>query len=175
MRYLRRATAMILLSSLAAFTHAQKADSAAPAIRTVNPAELPKPNGYSHVVEAGAGCTLYISGQLPLDKDGNLVGEGDFGAQAEQVFANLDAALKASGATFKDVVKLNMFVTDMGRLKALRTARDQYIDPQNPPASTLVEVKRFVKDGAMVEIDAVAIVPQSRTSAGTAGAAASRP
>ena len=159
MRYVSRAIAMILLSSSTTFAHAQKADSAAPAIRAVNPAELPKPNGYSHVVEVPAGRTLYISGQLPLDKDGNLVGEGDFGTQAEQVFANLDAALKASGATFKDVVKLNMFVTDMGQLKALRTARDKYIDPQNPPASTLVEVKRFVKDGAMVEIDVVAVVP----------------
>ncbi len=124
MRYVSRAIVMILLSSLTAFAHAQKADSAAPAIRAVNPAELPKPNGYSHVVEAGAGRTLYISGQLPIDKNGNLVGEGDFGAQAEQVFANLDAALKASGATFKDVVKLNMFVTDMGQIKALRAARD---------------------------------------------------
>lgn len=154
-----RTVAMVWSLSAACLAHAQKADGPAPALRTINPSNLPKPNGYSHIVEAGAGRTLYISGQLPIDKNGNLMGEGDFGTQAEQVFANLDAALKASGATFKDVVKLNMFVTDMGQLKALRTARDKYIDPQNPPASTLVEVKRFVKDGAMVEIDVVAVVP----------------
>ncbi|TKR34206.1 RidA family protein [Luteimonas gilva] len=147
---------MLALSS-APFAYAQKADSSA---RYVNPQNLPKPNGYSHAVEVSAGRTLYVSGQLPLDKDGNLVGNGDFAAQAGQVFANLKTALEASGATFKDVVKLNMFVTDMDQLKALREARDKYIDSRNPPASTLVEVKRFVKEGAMVEIDAIAVVPE---------------
>lgn len=156
MRGIHRAAFVVLSLSLAFTAHAQKAD---PTARAINPPGLPKPNGYSHVVEAPAGRTLYISGQLPLDKDGNLVGEGDFAAQAEQAFANLKTALEASGATFKDVVKLNMFVTDMGQLKALRAARDKYIDLNNPPASTLVEVKRFVKEGAMVEIDAVAASP----------------
>lgn len=159
MRFVRRAAATALMLSLASFAQAQKAEPAERGLRTVNPANLPKPNGYAHVVEAPVGRTLHISGQLPLDKDGNLVGEGDFGAQAEQVFANLKTALEASGADFEDVVKLNMFVTDMGQLKALREARDKYIDLDHPPASTLVEVKRFVKDGAMVEIDAVAVVP----------------
>ncbi|HJR74757.1 MAG TPA: RidA family protein [Luteimonas sp.] len=162
MRFVRHAAAAALLLSLASVAQAQKAEPAAPSLRAVNPAALPKPNGYSHTIEAPVGRTLYISGQLPLDKNGNLVGEGDFGAQAEQVFANLKTALEASGAGFKDVVKLNMFVTDMSQLKALREARDKYIDLKNPPASTLVEVKRFVKDGAMVEIDAIAVVPASR-------------
>lgn len=155
MRGIHRTAVAVMALSLSPVSslHAQTA------VRAVNPADLPKPNGYAHVIEAPAGRTLHISGQLPLDKDGNLVGKGDFAAQARQVFANLKTALQASGATFQDVVKLNMFVTDMNQLKALRAARDEYIDSKHPPASTLVEVNRFVKEGAMVEIDAVAVLP----------------
>lgn len=163
-----------LLLFFAALAEARDQKPLASDLRSINPQSLPRPNGYSHVLEAPAGRTLYISGQLPLDKEGNLVGQGDFAAQAEQVFANLDAALKASGATFKDVVKLNMYVTDMGQLPALRAARDKYIDANAPPASTLAEVKRFVRADAMVEIDAIAVLPQSRSAAGTAESAVSR-
>lgn len=126
-------------------------------LRAFNPAGLPKAAGYSHAIEAPPGRTVYVSGQLPVDKDGKIVG-ADFAAQAEQVFANIAIALTAAGATFDDVVKLNMFVTDMKHLPALRAARDRYINLQQPPASTLVEVNRFVRDGAMVEIDATAVV-----------------
>lgn len=128
----------------------------------LNPTSLPAANGYSHTVRAPVGRTVYVSGQLPLDKDGNLVGADDFGAQAEQVFANLAAALAAAGASFDDVVKLNMYVTDMRQLKALRAARDRHINLKTPPASTLVEVERFVKDGAMVEIDATAVLSEGK-------------
>jgi enamine deaminase RidA (YjgF/YER057c/UK114 family) len=66
-----------------------------------SPPSLPPTKGYSQVVEVPAGARLvYISGQVPLDKDGNLVGVGDFRRQAEQVFANLEVALKEAGATF---------------------------------------------------------------------------
>jgi enamine deaminase RidA (YjgF/YER057c/UK114 family) len=123
----------------------------------LNPPALPSPSGYSHTVRAPAGRTIYVSGQLPLDKHGNLVGTGDFEAQAEQVFANLGAALAAAGASFDDVVKLNMYVNDMRQIKALRAARDRRINMKAPPASTLVEVERFVTEGAMVEIDAIAV------------------
>lgn len=157
MRRFCRAAVVVLALSSASFAYAQQPDSSA---RYFNPQNLPKPNGYSHAIEAPAGRTIYISGQLPVDKDGNLVGEDDFAAQAGQVFSNLKAALEAAGATFEDVVKLNMFVTDMSQLKALREVRDKRIDLRNPPASTLAEVKRFVKEGAMVEIDAVAVVPE---------------
>lgn len=127
-------------------------------LRFLNPPGLPTPNGYSHAVEAPVGRTIHVSGQLPVDKDGKLVGAGDFAAQAEQVFANLNIALTAAGASFDDVVKLDMYVTDMSRLEALRSARDRYIDLQHPPASTLVQVERFVREDAMVEIAATAVV-----------------
>jgi enamine deaminase RidA (YjgF/YER057c/UK114 family) len=133
------------------------AQDAAP--RFLNPESLSPPNGYSHVVVAPPGKTVYLSGQVALDKDGKLVGGSDFGAQAEQVFANLNTALKASGASFKDVVRLNMYVTDMGRIKPLRAVRDKYIDLKHPPASTLVEVRRLVRPDLLLEIDATAVVP----------------
>lgn len=128
--------------------------------RFLNPPGLPTPSGYSHAIVAPAGRTIHVSGQLPVDKDGKLVGAGDFAAQAEQVFANLKTALAAAGASFDDVVKLNMYVTDMKQIAALRVARDRYIDLQQPPTSTLVEVNRFVKDGVMVEIDATAVISE---------------
>src|SRR5215470_14660708 len=70
------------------------------------------PAGYSHVVEVKGGRTLYIAGQIALDKEGNLVGRGDFRAQVKQVFENLKARLEEGGASFKDVVKLNYYLTD---------------------------------------------------------------
>src|SRR5205823_14473822 len=82
------------------------AQARAPQIKRTNPPALSKPTGYTHVVEASGGKTVYISGQIALDKDGNVVGQGDMKAQAEQVFKNLQAALAAAGATFKDVVKM---------------------------------------------------------------------
>nr|WP_243868082.1 RidA family protein [Dyella sp. SG562] len=121
---------------------------------------MSKPTGYTHVVDVPAGArTLYLSGQIALDAKGNLVGAGDFAAQAEQVFANIDTALKASGASFRNVVKLNMYVTDMTQLKALRAARDKYVDVQHPPASTLVEVSKLGREGLLLEVEATAVVP----------------
>lgn len=152
----------IALSVMAAALAWSSAASAQERAEFLNPPSLPAPNGYSHTVRAPVGPTIYVSGQLPLDKDGNLVGANDFGAQAEQVFVNLATALAAAGASFDDVVKLNMYVTDMRQLKALRAARDRHINLKTPPASTLVEVERFVKDGAMIEIDATAVLPDGK-------------
>jgi len=114
-------------------------------------------NGYSHVV-TGPGQWVAIAGQVALDADGNFVGVGDPAAQARQVFANLDACLKAAGATFADVVKLNFYVTDIAYLPAIRAARDEYVDTTNPPASTAVQVVALFKPEAMLEIEAYAVV-----------------
>jgi reactive intermediate/imine deaminase len=125
--------------------------------RFLSPETMPPPFGYSHVVEAPAGRTVYISGQVPLDLEGQLVGEGDFEAQTRQVFANLSAALEAAGASWDDVVKLNYFLTDVGQIGVIRTVRDEYVNTEKPPASTLVEVSSLFRPEAMVEIEAVAI------------------
>ncbi len=127
----------------------------ASALKHVNPPAFPKPPGFSHAVVAAGGRTIYVSGQVPYDK-GSLVGAGDFAAQCRQVFENLKAVLAASGATFADVVKLNVFVTDASQLAAYRTIRDQYVGAE-PPASTFVEVRALFKPEVMLEIDAIAV------------------
>ncbi|MFG2041894.1 RidA family protein [Dactylosporangium sp. NPDC048998] len=121
------------------------------------PAGLPAPNGYSHVV-AFAGRCVAVSGQVPLDADGNVVGPGDPEAQAEQVFRNLGTALAAAGATFADVVKLTVFLTDLADLPAFRAVRDRYVNATAPPASSLVRVVGLVHPAFRVEIDALAVV-----------------
>ena len=92
-----------------------------PTVRFINPA----PAGYSHVVEVRGGRTLYVAGQLAVDKAGKLVGRGGFRAQVRQVFENLKARLEEGGATFKDVVKVNYYITDASDLQALRDTREQ--------------------------------------------------
>lgn len=123
-----------------------------------SPASLPEPKGYSHVVEATGSRVVHISGQLPLLPDRTLVGEGDFAAQVRQAFANLELALATAEAGWADVVKLGFFVTSLDELAALRAIRDELLDAANPPASTLVQVVALAHPGAMVEIDAVAVL-----------------
>jgi reactive intermediate/imine deaminase len=125
--------------------------------RYLSPDTLPPPFGYSQVVDAPASRVVYVSGQVPLDATGNLVGEGDFAAQVRQVFENLTAALAAADASWDDVVKLNYFVRDIGEVAALRAIRDEYVNTERPPASTLVEVSRLFRDEVLVEIEAVAV------------------
>jgi reactive intermediate/imine deaminase len=125
--------------------------------RFLSPKTMSPPFGYSHVVDAPADRIIYISGQVPLNTKGELVGEGDFEAQARQVFANLSAALEAAGAGWGDVVKLNYFLTEIDELATVRTIRDEYVDTERPPASTLVQVSALFRPEAMVEIEAVAI------------------
>jgi len=127
--------------------------------RFLTPATLSPPFGYSHVVEAPAGTIVYISGQVPLDAEGQLVGEGDFEAQTRQVFENLTRALEAADASWSDVVKVDYFLRDVGQIAAIRTIRDEYIDTEHPPASTLVEVSGLFRPEVLVEIQAVAVKP----------------
>ena len=128
-------------------------------VRFINPPKLAKPPGYSHVVEVTGGRTIYIAGQIALDSSGNVVGLGDFRAQTEQIFANLKTALESVGASFNDVIKLNMYVTDVSGLAALREVRDKYVNLKTPPASTLVEVRKLAREELMIEIEAVAVLP----------------
>ncbi|HKX26782.1 MAG TPA: RidA family protein [Blastocatellia bacterium] len=116
------------------------------------------PAGYSHVVEVRGGRTLYIAGQIAVGADGKIVGEGDVRAQLKQVFANLETRLREAGASFKDVVKLNYYLLDASAVPALREMRDNYIDKEAPPASTLVVVKQLARPEYLCEIEAIAVV-----------------
>ena len=113
--------------------------------------------GYSQVV-AGSGRVVMVAGQVAFDPQGELVGKGDIIAQASQVFENLRGCLAAAGATFDDVVKLNVYVTDIGLLDAVRSIRSRYIKTDRPPASTAVQVVALAAPDFLVEIDAMAIV-----------------
>jgi enamine deaminase RidA (YjgF/YER057c/UK114 family) len=115
------------------------------------------PVGYSNIVEVRGGRTLYIAGQVAADQNGTLVGPGDFRAQAKQVFENLKLRLAEGGASFKDVVKLNYYITDGTDVQALREIRNNYVNTENPPASTLVVVKRLAREEFLVEIEAIAV------------------
>jgi enamine deaminase RidA (YjgF/YER057c/UK114 family) len=129
-------------------------------VRYLNPEALPRPVGYTHVVDAPAtGRLVHLSGQVGLDRNGQVAGQGDFRQQAVQAFENVKAALAAAGAEFRHVVKINMYVLDMSHLQTLREVRDCYLDAARPPASTLVEVSRFFRDDLLFEIDAIAVVP----------------
>ena len=123
----------------------------------VRPAGMPPVNGYSHAV-AFQGRLVAVSGQVPLDADGRLVGRGDPEAQARQVFANLEAALAAAGATMDHVVKLTVFLTDMADLAAFRKARDEFIRADTPPASSLVRVSGLVNPEFRIEVEALAAI-----------------
>jgi reactive intermediate/imine deaminase len=131
-----------------------------PATRFLNPPGLPQPFGYSHVVETRAGRTVYVSGQVALDAAGNVVGVDDLHTQATQVFSNLAAALEAVGASFHHVVKLTFFLLDISQIAVVRAVRDQYINTQQPPASSAVEVRRLGRDDLLIEVEVIAVLPE---------------
>ncbi|MFE1311273.1 RidA family protein [Streptomyces sp. NPDC058755] len=127
------------------------------------PTRIPAPDGvapaaqYSHVVSA-TGRLVAVSGQLALDEDGKLVGEGDPAAQARQVFENLRRCLGAAGAGFQDVVKLTYFVTDIAHLPAIRAARAAHIPDDRLPAASAVQVAALVAPEFLMEVEALAVV-----------------
>ncbi|MCQ4200590.1 RidA family protein [Streptomyces sp. NPDC060311] len=124
---------------------------------------IPAPEGvapaaqYTHVV-LGTGRFVAVSGQVALDEDGKVVGEGDPVAQARQVFENLRRCLASAGATFDDVVKLTFFVTDMAHMAAIRTARAAHIPDDRLPAASAVQVGALVRPEFLMEIEAFAVV-----------------
>jgi enamine deaminase RidA (YjgF/YER057c/UK114 family) len=160
----RRCVSTALLLLLAA--------TAAPAQepRFLSPPGLPPTKGYTHVVDVPAGHRLiFLSGQLPLDSTGALRGASDFRTQARQVFENLRVGLAAAGADFGDVVKLNFYVLDVRNVPALREVRDRYVNLAAPPASTLVQVSRLPWDDVLLEVEAIAAVPEERGGGGARG------
>jgi len=126
-----------------------------------NPPTIHKPNGYSHVVKFTSGKMVYISGQVALDVSGNIIGQGDYRAQIQQVFRNLKAALESAGASFHNVVKLNYYIVDTveaSEFFAYREVRDQYVDTATPPAATVIVIRRLFRPEFLIEIEAVAFV-----------------
>jgi len=129
-----------------------------------NPSTVASPIGtYSHAVrvETEEAVWIYVSGQIAHDADGNLVGSGDLPAQTEQVFRNLVRVLEANGASFDDVVKIQTFITTMDGLQGSRDVRARFL-PDEPPASTAVQVAALMVPEALMEVEVVAVVPADR-------------
>jgi 2-iminobutanoate/2-iminopropanoate deaminase len=99
---------------------------------------------------------LFISGQAPIDENGQIVGVGDFDAQAEQVFANLDRVLRAGGSSFTNVIKVTIFLRDMSNFPKIVELRSRYFTPPYP-ADTIVEVTSLYSPDALIEIEAIAV------------------
>jgi enamine deaminase RidA (YjgF/YER057c/UK114 family) len=118
-----------------------------------------KTRGYTQVVTVeGARKFIFISGQLPLDANGAVVGANDIERQARVVFDNIEKSLRCAGAELHHIVKLTTYVTDILKHSPLvRKVRAAVFGSQTPPASTMVEVPRFALAEILIEIDALAV------------------
>src|SRR5579859_3909973 len=125
----------------------------------VYPSQHPAPRGaYSPglLVEHNGASTLYLTGQLSIDREGYVVAPFDAGAQTEFVFKLMEAVLEAAGMGFADVVKIQTYLTHMPDYPKYTVVRDRYFSASKP-ASTLLEVKGLAREGCCVEIEAVAM------------------
>jgi enamine deaminase RidA (YjgF/YER057c/UK114 family) len=131
------------------------------ALECINPADLPTPSTYTHVVVATGSRWVFIAGQEPEDQEGSVVGHGDLAAQARQVFANLGRALAAAGARPEQVAKITIYVVghrpeylpiiEQGRVALFGDHR---------PADTLVGVETLSQPGYLIEVDAIAVIDE---------------
>lgn len=103
------------------------------------------------------GNLVYLSGQASLDRDGNVVGAGDFDAQAEQTFANLKAVLEAAGSGLDRVVKVTIFLKDMANFSKILDLRKRYFSKPYP-ADTIVEISALGLPELEIEIEAIGLV-----------------
>lgn len=128
--------------------------------RVSNPKSVAPPlkPHYSNAVRVSAGPLLYIAGQIAVDKEGRVVGQGDLRVQAVQVLENIRAILKANKADMKDVVQVTVYVTDISAFHDIADIRLRYF-PKDGPASAIVEISRLALPELLIEISAVAAVP----------------
>jgi 2-iminobutanoate/2-iminopropanoate deaminase len=106
------------------------------------------------------GDLLFISGQAAIDGNGQLVGIGDFDAQAAQVFANLERVLRAGGSSLANVIRVIIFLRDMANFAKIVELRGRYFTPPYP-ADTIVEVSSLYSPEALIEIEAIAVVDEA--------------
>jgi enamine deaminase RidA (YjgF/YER057c/UK114 family) len=127
------------------------------------PPTLPATNGYSHVASVPPGSRLvWTSGQVPIDADGTPAAADDWEAQTRLVMRNAGSALEAGGATWDDVFKLTIYVVDTSALAVVRAVRDEFVNLERPPTSSLVQVAGLFRPDVLIEIEAVAAVPATR-------------
>jgi enamine deaminase RidA (YjgF/YER057c/UK114 family) len=130
----------------------------------LNPNALFDPRFFTHTVAVSGPMKLvYVSGQVSYDRDGIVIGKGDFRAQAVQVFKSLTHNLKAAGAAWSDVIKVNGYMVDLNLedVSIYREVRDRYFDRAAMPASTLVGVTQLVHEDLLLEVEVVAAVAEA--------------
>ncbi len=145
---------MKFLSTVIALLFA--ANVGAQSIERINPEGMTQPTAYSHLVKVDN--LMFIAGQVAVDGDGNIVGEGDMSAQVRQVLENLQTVLASQGADFSNVVKVNIFTTNIDSFLESSAVRREYFG-DHPPTSTLVQIERLARPVFLVEIEAIAIAP----------------
>jgi 2-iminobutanoate/2-iminopropanoate deaminase len=128
--------------------------------REIRSPSLPAPmrgGAFSSGVEAPSGRMVYVSGQVSMDAEGNVVGEGDIKAQTEAVLEHVKTVVEEAGGGMEDIVKLTVFITDMGLYDEIHEVRRRYF--REPfPASSMVEVSALIDPRLLIEIEAVAVV-----------------
>ena len=122
-----------------------------------SPPELIAPSGYSHVVMIPPGRLAWTAGQVPMTPD-RTVPDG-WEAQTRLAFENAGRALRAAGAAWENVVKLTLYVVDVSELATIRRVRDEFINLTSPPTSSLVEVRALFDPDVLIEVEAVAFLP----------------
>ena len=122
-----------------------------------SPQGLLEPAGYSHVVSIPPGRLVWTSGQVPLDADRRIADGWE--AQTRLAFENVGRALEAGGAGWDDVVKLTIYVVDVSELATIRAVRDEFVNAESPPTSSLVQVAGLFDPRVLIEIEAVAHLP----------------
>ena len=128
--------------------------------REIRSSSLPAPmreGAYSSGVEAPSGRTIYVSGQVSMDAGGNVVGEGDVRLQTETVLEHVKTVLEEAGGGMENVVKVTVFITDMGLYDEIHEVRRRYFE-EPYPASSMFEVSALVDPRLLIEIEAVAVV-----------------
>jgi enamine deaminase RidA (YjgF/YER057c/UK114 family) len=130
--------------------------------RTIlNPPSLARPSGFSHGILTTGGQMLFLAGQTASAADGQIVALGDIVGQYEQVLQNLQTVVEAAGGTMQDLVKMTIFVDDRdeyrARLKELGKVHRAYFG-NHYPATALLEISRFFQDGALIEIEGIAVL-----------------
>jgi enamine deaminase RidA (YjgF/YER057c/UK114 family) len=153
-------TGIIVLMAQLAAAQVERTSKETTKMQFLNPEGLSKPIGYTQVVVAQAGKLVYVSGQVPLNASGEVVGKNDLRAQVTQVMDNLKTALAAAGATMKDLIKVNYYIVNLkpDQVPVIREVRSKYFSAEHPPAGTLIGVTALVREEYMIEIEAVAAV-----------------
>ena len=127
-------------------------------IKVIRTEGAPAPVGPYNQAITTTGQMIFVAGQIPLEpQTGEIVGSEDIAKQTQQVMANIEAILKATGASWENVVKTTVFLTDLENFAAMNQVYAQYFNEETAPARACVEVSRLPKD-VLVEIECIAVV-----------------